>query len=85
MHLLLIPTFSLLGATFFAFGQSNPDLGTRLQHVAAGFLFAVSLLVWYMFTGLVLSIVDFPLALPFGDLSTVIKGASEIAGKKKKN
>lgn len=79
--LLLIPVFSLLAAAFFSFGQGNSDLGTRLQHVAAGMLLAVSFLGWYLFTGLVLATVDFPLSLPVGDLSTIIKGASQKAEK----
>ena len=77
--LLLIPTFSLLAAAFFNLAQGNLASGTRLQHAGAGILLAISFLGWYIFTVLVFAGVDFPLSLPLGDLSTVIKGAGDRA------
>lgn len=44
-----------------------------LQHVGASLLLVVSFLGWYIFSALVLLSVEFPLMLPLGDLSTVIK------------
>jgi uncharacterized protein len=35
------------------------------------------MLGWYIFTVQILAAVDFPISLPIGDLSTVVKGASE--------
>jgi hypothetical protein len=79
--LILIPCFSCVAAAFFQLGNGNVALGTKLQHVGAGLLLVASLLGWYLFAGLVLLGVDFPIGLPLGDLSTVIKGASERKSK----
>lgn len=81
--LLLIPTFSLLAAAFFNLAHGNTASGTQLQHAGAGILLAISFLGWYIFTALVLAGVDFPISLPLGDLSTVIKGAGDRAKAKK--
>jgi len=35
---------------------------------------------WWIFLAITLASVDFPLAIPVGDLSTMIKGASERGG-----
>lgn len=32
---------------------------------------------WYLLTAIMLGIVDFPIQLPVGDLSSIIKGRSE--------
>lgn len=81
--LMLLPTFSCLSGAFFQLSKGNTVLGTQLQHAGAGILLAISFLGWYLFTVLVLAGVDFPLSLPTGDLSTVIKGATEKAKAKK--
>lgn len=47
------------------------------QHAAGGFVFAVCLFGWYLLTAQLLATVDFALTLPVGDLSGMIKGASE--------
>ena len=39
--------------------------------------FITSAMGWYLLLVLLLAAVDFPLNLPVGDLSTLIKGASE--------
>jgi uncharacterized protein len=38
---------------------------------------------WYLFLAEMFAIVDFPIQLPVGDLSHIIKGASERAAAKK--
>ena len=35
---------------------------------------------WWLFLAIMLAAVDFPIALPVGDLSTLIKGASDRGG-----
>jgi hypothetical protein len=40
------------------------------------FVFVVSLGAWYLFAAQILEAVDFPIVLPVGDLSNVIKGRS---------
>ncbi|EXJ77981.1 hypothetical protein A1O3_09140 [Capronia epimyces CBS 606.96] len=77
---LLVPAFSCLAAFFFGLGESVVRM--NLQHAAGGLTFVVSLLGWYLFFVQLLASVDFPLNLPVGDLSGLIKGASERANRK---
>lgn len=48
----------------------------KLVKAAGGCFFVTSLAGWYIFFAIMLASVDFPLQIPVGDLSTVIKGAS---------
>ena len=68
---------SCLAAAFFAVSQGKGDLALKCQHAGAGVLFAISLIGWYMFGCLILMSVDFPIMLPLGDLSTIIRGKSD--------
>lgn len=45
-----------------------------LQNAGGGLLFVVCLLGWYIFLALMLLSVEFPVVLPLGDLSTIVKG-----------
>ncbi|KAG8672059.1 hypothetical protein FPOAC2_05430 [Fusarium poae] len=74
---LLIPCFSCLAASFFAVAQGNASRALQYQHVGAGILFAVIVIGWYMLTSMLLLSVDFPVVLPLGDLSTIIRGRTE--------
>lgn len=53
------------------------ESAAQLQTVGAGLLLGVTLIGWYIFLALILSAVDFPYNVPLGDLSTIVKGASE--------
>lgn len=75
--LLLVPCFSCLAAAFFAVSQGKANLALKCQHAGAGLLFALSLIGWYMFMSILLMSVDFPIMLPLGDLSTIIRGKSD--------
>jgi len=79
IFILLIPTFGLLAHFFFQ--VSRLDLGAlppyKALHAAGALAFVVSMLGWYIFTAILLASVDFPFSLPVGDLSHIIKGASE--------
>ncbi|KAF5701911.1 GPR1 [Fusarium mundagurra] len=75
--LLLVPCFSCLAAAFFSVSQGKADLALKCQHAGAGLLFAISLIGWYLFGSLILMSVDFPIMLPVGDLSTIIRGKSD--------
>ncbi|KAK5202526.1 hypothetical protein LTR41_011728 [Exophiala xenobiotica] len=81
----LVPAFSCLAASFWHLAQDNASTATTLQHAGAGLAFAVCLLGWYLFTVQLLAAVDFPINLPVGDLSHIIKGASEKAKGKAPN
>jgi uncharacterized protein len=41
------------------------------------FAFSGSVIAWYLWTSMIMESVDFPIALPVGDLSKLIKGRSE--------
>lgn len=72
-----LSTVSCLSASFFAVAHGASDSALTFQHAGAGLLLGVSLLGWYIFFALVLLSVDFPLCLPLGDLSTVIRGRGD--------
>jgi len=73
----LVPAFGLLGGTFLNAAQGNAAVAARCQEAAGAFAFVTCLCGWYILLAILLASVDFPLALPIGNLSTFIKGASE--------
>jgi len=75
----LVAAFGCLAEFFFQIGEGKANM--TLQHAAGGCTFVTSLLGWYLFIVQLLASVDFPLNLPVGDLSGLIKGASERANK----
>jgi len=52
-------------------------LAGRLQIAAGACLFVTSMAGWWIFLAIMLAALDFPFQIPVGDLSTLIKGASE--------
>ncbi|VZI13341.1 unnamed protein product [Fusarium fujikuroi] len=69
----------LLGA-FWAWADDytgNTLLAQRLCVGAGALLFVTSFAGWYILLAILLAIVDFPIQIPVGDLSSVIKGKSE--------
>lgn len=78
IFLLLIPTFSCLVYVFFGLSMTPIPVFHANALIAAGALaFVISMLGWYIFGAILLASVDFPFSLPVGDLSHIIKGASE--------
>ena len=73
----LLLTFACLAGSDWQAAQGNASLALSLQHAGGGIAFASTLVGWYVLLVQLLAAVDFPLELPVGDLSTVIKGASE--------
>ncbi|KAF7915317.1 uncharacterized protein EAE98_011183 [Botrytis deweyae] len=80
----LVVAFSLLTSVYWhtANGIGNKDatqlaLANRLQIAAGATLFVTSLAGWWIFFAIMLAALDFPFQIPVGDLSTLIKGASE--------
>ncbi|KAI9812001.1 MAG: hypothetical protein M1827_004893 [Pycnora praestabilis] len=72
----------MLAFTFFTGSYWNLALGKtvvahRLAVGAGGITFVTSLVAWYLFFSQLLEALDFPFQLPVGDLSHLIKGASE--------
>lgn len=78
----LCPMYACLAAGDWHAAQGNADAALTLQHAGGALAFMSCLLGWYDFIVLLLLAVDFPLNLPVGDLSRVIKGASEMGGRR---
>jgi len=84
----LVVGFTLLAGSYWynakALAMVVPDpttlaYATRLQITSGAFLFVTSMAGWWIFFAIMLAALDFPLQIPVGDLSTLIKGASEKA------
>lgn len=85
----LVLGFSLLAGSYWqsANGIGNKDasaiaLAGRLQIAGGASLFVTCLSGWWIFSAIMLAALDFPFAIPVGDLSTLIKGASARAKEK---
>ncbi|KAL2833592.1 GPR1/FUN34/yaaH family-domain-containing protein [Aspergillus pseudoustus] len=76
---LLVITFSLTAGSFFQLANGEAELAHRLQVAGGAFNFALCVPIWHIFLTQILEAVDFPIALPVGDLSTVIPGRSQKA------
>ncbi|KAI4119319.1 MAG: hypothetical protein LQ345_000756 [Seirophora villosa] len=83
----LVCAFGCLAGAYFNLAlyhanEANMAAATRAARclVAGGaFAFITSLAGWYLFLAIMLASLDFPLQVPVGDLSTLIRGASEKA------
>jgi len=82
----LVLGFSLLAGSYWqtanGLGATPVDtsataLAGRLQIAAGACLFVTSMAGWWIFFAIMLAALDFPFQIPVGDLSTMIKGASE--------
>jgi len=73
----LVIAFCLLAGAFWQLALANSAQGSQLLVVAGAFAFIACVAGWYIFAAQMLACVDFPLSLPVGDLSTLIKGASD--------
>ncbi|KAI5458151.1 GPR1/FUN34/yaaH family-domain-containing protein [Mariannaea sp. PMI_226] len=72
--------FYLLTAGFWALARDftgNADLANKLIVGGGACGFVCCMAGWYIFIAIMLAIVDFPIQIPVGDLSTVIRGKSE--------
>ncbi|KAL8716200.1 MAG: hypothetical protein Q9220_000105 [cf. Caloplaca sp. 1 TL-2023] len=85
IFLTLVLAFACLAGAYFNLAlvyenATNMAAATRASKlvVAGGACtFVTSLAGWYIFFAIMLASLDFPLQIPVGDLSTLIKGASE--------
>lgn len=80
----LVLGFSLLSAAYWHTASSIANnnasqlaLAGRVQIAAGACLFVTSMAGWWIFFAIMLAALDFPFQLPVGDLSTMIRGASE--------
>ncbi|KAL8798125.1 MAG: hypothetical protein Q9182_006932 [Xanthomendoza sp. 2 TL-2023] len=89
IFLTLVCAFGCLAGAYFnlALVYANPTnlaAATRASRcvVAGGaFTFVTSLAGWWIFLAIMLASLDFPVQIPVGDLSTLIKGASDQKAK----
>jgi succinate-acetate transporter protein len=86
----LVLAFGCLAGSFWqnanAIANSDPAaaaLAHRLQVAGGACAFVTSLAGWWIFAAIMLASLDFPFQIPVGDLSTMIKGASESEKMKK--
>ncbi|CAK7200226.1 hypothetical protein SEUCBS139899_002917 [Sporothrix eucalyptigena] len=80
IFLTLIPAFGCLGAAFWYMAEDYTGTAAKqakLMQAGGAILFVTCACGWYILLSIMLAIVDFPIQLPVGDLSTVIKGKSE--------
>jgi uncharacterized protein len=70
-------TFPCLAASYFDAARGELGMSSQLRIIGAAFAFAASLIAWYLWFSMILDSVDFPLSLPVGDLSTLIKGRTK--------
>ena len=54
-----------------------PSFLQQYKQAGGAFAFITALAGWWIFFAIMLASIDFPYAIPVGDLSTLIKGASE--------
>jgi succinate-acetate transporter protein len=79
IFLSLILNFSLLVGARFALAadfSGNAAIANRCTVGAGACAFVTCMAGWYLLTAIMLAIVDYPIQIPVGDLSTVIKGRS---------
>lgn len=80
----LVLAFELFAASNWVNAEQKTMLGHRLQIAAGSCGFVTLVIGWYLLLALMLTTVDFPIQLPVGDLSSIIKGASDIAREKRR-
>lgn len=69
----LVLAFFLFAGSNFTAGQGKTTLSHTLQIAAGSTGFVTLIIGWYLLLALMLTTVDFPIQLPVGDLSRVIK------------
>ncbi|KAI1322439.1 GPR1/FUN34/YaaH-class plasma membrane protein [Xylariaceae sp. FL0255] len=76
----LVLVFSLITGAYFALAENyvaNAAFAGRLLVASGAFSFVATAAGWWILLSLMLASVDMPFALPLGDLSTKIRGASD--------
>jgi len=73
----LVCAFSCLAGAYFQGAAGNLATSAHLQVAGGAFAFVTCCLGWWIFMAIMLAALDFPFQLPVGDLSTIVKGASD--------
>jgi len=82
IFLTLVLAFGLLTGAYLQTNNGNLALAGRLQIAGGACAFATCCFGWWIFAAIMLASLDFPFALPVGDLSGLMKGASERKAEK---
>ncbi|RDW64933.1 hypothetical protein BP6252_10584 [Coleophoma cylindrospora] len=75
--------FILVTGAFWQLAQGNAAVGSKLLVGTGACFFGACVAGWYLLFVIMIATVDMPFSLPVGDLSTLIKGASDRAKMKK--
>lgn len=73
----LVMAFSLLTGAYLELNNGNVSRAGKLQEAGGAFAFITCLFGWWIFIAIMLASLDFPFSIPVGDLSGIMKGASE--------
>ncbi|KAI0597511.1 GPR1/FUN34/YaaH-class plasma membrane protein [Biscogniauxia sp. FL1348] len=76
-------TFGFVTGAYWALASDyagNAGFASRMLVGAGACAFTATAVGWWIFLSILLASVDFPIALPVGDLSTTIRGASDRRG-----
>jgi len=77
IFLSLVLAFGCLTGAFWNIAEGNVATGQRLVVAGGACAFVTCCMGWYIFASILLASLDFPITLPVGDLSRVIKGRKE--------
>jgi len=77
IFLTLVIAFACLAGAYFQASNGNVKLSGNLTIVAGAFTFITCACGWWIFFAIMLASLDFPFQLPVGDLSNLVKGASD--------
>jgi len=77
IFLTLVVAFGALTGAYWQTAAGNAVIAGKLLKVAGAFVFVTCLSGWWIFVAIMLASLDFPFALPVGDLSHIIRGASD--------
>ena len=69
--------FGFLGASYFYAADGKASTAHTMTVGGGACAFAASMIAWYLWFTMILEAVDFPISLPVGDLSGMIKGKHE--------
>jgi len=73
----LVCAFAMLTAGYFELGLGNSARASSFIIAGGAFGFVTCVCGWWIFLAILLASLDFPISIPVGDLSTVVKGASD--------
>jgi len=79
----LVPAFGCLAGAYWHLAQGNTAIAGKLLVAGGAITFVTDMLGWWIFAAIMLAALDFPFQLPVGDLSHIIKGASQKAKERK--